>query len=675
MRCRLALALHSKQTPSASRAGRPAVKLIPMSLCILLCLPWRLLGQTLQLSPPALAHFKAGETAQKEKNYARAKSEYKLTIASSPRFAPAYLNLGLIYQQQKRPSAASGMFQRAVQLDPHLTGAQFFLGVDYCLEGEPRLALPHLEAALHQKPDLADGYTWLATAQKMNGQLDAEVSTLDLGLRRYPSNIDMLYLLGRAYEMRGRRAMDRLKKSDPQSSYVEQWLGENYAHEGFPLAGLVQLQKAVATSPQRPGLHTEIGEIFLETGNLDSALKEFNLELKFRPRSIRALARRGEVEMIEGDVTHALADWDRALASDPTQVEELLGLPGPATPASQLPPKLVARLNASGERLADAGSTQAGRLAQAFISAQEGHAVSPSSLRRDSPRKQAASCDSATVKRWLAEERLSQVAECSGNRAGLRLSGEEQLQVARAQYMHGEPRRALQTLEALPLNSPDLSGVLYWKARCYKDLAVATFARLLQTAPDSYRAHELLGNVDAARDRDAEAIQEYQKALAENPSLPNLHYEIGHMLWKVFKVSEARKEFDAELTLNPRHVGALLDMGATYLYDHHPETALRYLNRAESLDPANNNVHEFAGMAYLQLGKYTQAESELRRAAGSDRDGRVHYQLARVYQALGEKKEAAKEFAIASQLKLESSRKNQVRTQMLNAATASLKPR
>lgn len=667
------MAQRSKQMPNAIRAGRAAVKLIVVSFCIWLCLPWRLAGQTPQLSPPAIAHFKAAETAQREKNYDRAKAEYKLTIASAPHFAPAYLNLGLIYQQQEQRSEAIGKFQRAVQLDPHLAGAQFFLGVDYCLEGEPRLALPHLEAALHQKPDLADGYTWLATAQKMNGELDAEVSTLDLGLRRYPSSIDMLYLLGRAYEMLGRRAVDRLRRSDPRSSYVAQWLGENYAHEGFPLAGLVQLQKAVATAPQRSRLHTEIGEIFLEAGNLDSALKEFNLELKFRPRSVQALARRGEAELIEGDVTHALADWEHALASDPPQVEELLGIPGPPAPASQLPPKLVARLSASGQRLAAAGSTSAARLARAFISAQEGHAISPLSLRPDSPQKPAASCDSTTVKRWLAEDRLSDVAACSGNLGGLRLSGGEQLQVARALFVHGEPRRALQTLNAEPLSSPDPSGVLYWEARCYKDLAVTTFAKLLQMAPDSYRAHELLGNVDAARDRDAEAIQEYQKALAENPSLPNLHYEIGHMLWKTFKVSEARKEFNAELTLNPRHVGALLDMGATYLYDHEPETALRYLNRAESLDPANNNVHEFAGMAYLQLGKYTRAESELLRAADSDHDGRVHYQLARVYQALGEKKQAEKEFAIASQLKLESSRKNQARTQMLNAATASLK--
>lgn len=663
------------QMLNAIRASRQCLTLVLVSTCILLWVPGQLSGQTAQLTPSALAHFKAGETAQKEKNYDQAKKEYKATIATAPRFAPAYLNLGLIYQEDGRRSAAIQVFRKALQLNSHLTGAQFFLGVDYCLQGEPLLALPRLEAALRQKPDLADGYAWLATAQKMSGNVEAEVSILNRGLRRYPSNIDMLYLLGRAYEMLGRSAMDRLEKSNPQSSYVAQWLGENYAHEGFPSAGLIQLQRAVAASPERPGLHAEIGDIFLRAGNLDSALKEFDLELKSRPHSVRALARRGEVEMIEGNVARAAADWEQALAFDPSQVQKLLGLPGPPTAANQLPPALVARLSERGELFTDAGSTQAAGLARAFVSAQEGHTVAALALGANSLAKPTTSCDPASVTRWLAEDRLGQVAACSEKLAGLHLSGAEQLEAVRAQFVQGKPRLALQLLETGPLSSSAAPGVLYWRARCYKDLAVAAFAKLLQTAPDSDRAHQLLGNIDAAQGRDAEAIQEYQKALAKNPSLPNLHYEVGHLLWKIFKVSEARKEFDAELSLNPRHVGALLDMGATYLYDHQPETALRYLKRAESLDPTNDNVREFAGIAYLQLGKYAQAESELRRATASDRDGRVHYQLARVYQALGEKKQAEKEFAIASKLKLESSRKNQARTQMLNAATASLKQR
>ncbi|MGH9454013.1 MAG: tetratricopeptide repeat protein, partial [Terriglobia bacterium] len=182
-----------------------------------------------QPSAAALAHFKTGEAAQKQKDFAQAEKEYRVVIALSPRFAPAYLNLGLVYQNEERLVEATRMLRKSVELDARLAGAQFFLGVDECLQGESRVAVPHLEAALRQKPDLQNGYSWLATAYKMNGDLEAEVATLRRGMGRYPNNVDMIYLLGRAYEMLGRDSIDRLENANPQSTYVQQWLGENYA--------------------------------------------------------------------------------------------------------------------------------------------------------------------------------------------------------------------------------------------------------------------------------------------------------------------------------------------------------------------------------------------------------------------------------------------------------------
>lgn len=665
------------------RAGRAILRVVAICVCILF-FPFGTLRQTeaqisiASLSSSARSHFAAGEAAQKQKNDAQAEQQYRTVIALAPRFAPAYLNLGLVYQNQERWREATQMFHRAVKLDPSLTGAQFFLGVDYCLQGQPQLAVPRLEAALHQNPRLEDAYSWLATAHKMDGDLESEVTTLHQGLRHYPSNIDMLYLLGRAYEMLGRNAMDRLEKSNRRSSYVEQWLGEDYARTGYPSAGLVRLHKAIAISPRRPGLHVEVGEIFLEAGKLSEALKEFNLELQLNPASVRALTRRGEVEFLDGHVNLALADWSRALATDPLRVEKILGLRRSAldpSPASRLPDRLVEKLSENVKNL-EGNASRAAQLARFFISVQQGPPAPASelaSLSADGSSREADACGRANLKKWLAEDRLSAVAACAEKSGALQLSPAQNLEVARALFLQGKPQQAILALKRLPMSSQSQPGALYWSAQCYKELAVEAYAKLFQTAPDSYRAHELLGNVDTARHQDAQAIQEYQKALAERPALPNLHYEIGHLLWKVFKVPEARKEFDAELRLNPRHAGALLDMGATYLYEHQPAKALSYLVRAEKLDPTNDNAHEFLGIAYLQLGKYTQAETELQKALASDRDGKVHFQLGKVYQALGQKQKAKQEFADAAKLNLESSRRNQERTEQLNTAGASLK--
>ena len=93
-----------------------------------------------------------------------------------------------------------------------------------------------------------------------------------------------------------------------------------------------------------------------------------------------------------------------------------------------------------------------------------------------------------------------------------------------------------------------------------------------------------MGDLEAAKGDDGKAIEEYRAAIALKPSLPNLHYSLGHLLWKDLKVPEARVELEAELALNPRHPGALNDLGDTYLLEHQPNKALPYLVKALAAD-------------------------------------------------------------------------------------------
>lgn len=666
------------------RAGKVSVSFALAATCAVLFLSWR---GTLRASQPvmvpsaaALAHFKTGEAAQERKDFAQAEKEYRAAIALAPHFAPAYLNLGLVYQGEERLAEATRALRQALDLDPQLTGAQFFLGVDECVQGEANLAVPHLRAALRQKPDLQAGYAWLATAQKMDGNLQAEVQTLRRGLDRFPNNIDLIYLMGRAYEALGRDSVDRLEKADPESTYVQQWLAEDYSQSGYPSAALVHLQDAIAKASSRRGLHVEMGELYLEAGNLDLAMKQFNTELELNPHSLRALTRQGEAELIQGRVRLALAHLTQALGVDPERVKTILGvaaLPADQVQANRLPPSLTAKLAAADSQLQTgaAPAAQAVEVARAFIAAQRGNpwtARALSALPGGPPRTQAA-CNDEHLAQWLERDQLSAVAACAGKWKERNLSPALRVEVARSLYVSGEPGRAVDILSDLPRTPQASPSTLYWRARSYKKLAVTAYVKLFQAAPDSSRAHELLGNIDSARGQDARAISEYQKALAKNPALPDLHYEIGHLYWKVFKVDEARTELKAELRANPRHVGALVDMGSTYLYEHQPAKALAYLTRAESLEPANDTAHEFLGVAYLQLGKYAQAETELRKASPSDHDGKVHYQMAKAYQGLGEKEKAKQEFAIAAKLNLEASRKNEERVQQLNAAGEALK--
>jgi tetratricopeptide (TPR) repeat protein len=223
----------------------------------------------------------------------------------------------------------------------------------------------------------------------------------------------------------------------------------------------------------------------------------------------------------------------------------------------------------------------------------------------------------------------------------------------------------------LPPADRNSAEASYWRARCYEKLATAAYLRLYQADPNSYRLHQLMGDLEAAKGDDGKAIEEYRAAIAVKSSLPNLHYSLGHLLWKDLKVPEARAELNAELELNPHHPGALNDLGDTYLLEHQPDKALPYLVRALAADSVNPDIHRDLGTAYSELGDYQKAEEQFKVAVLADHDGSVHYKLARVYQALGDKENAAREFALSTALNRESHNKLEKQTERVGEVTRS----
>jgi len=175
-----------------------------------------------------------------------------------------------------------------------------------------------------------------------------------------------------------------------------------------------------------------------------------------------------------------------------------------------------------------------------------------------------------------------------------------------------------------------------------------------------------MGDLEAAKNDDKNAMEEYRAAIALKPSVPNLHYSLGHLLWKNLQTAESRTEFEKELELNPRHVGTLHDLGDTYLLEHQPEKAVDYIKRALAVDPSDPDLHRDLGTGYTELRDYRKAESEFKIAVSGDHDGSVHYKLGRVYQALGEKDKANREFSISTAMNRESHSKLEKQTDRLN---------
>jgi tetratricopeptide (TPR) repeat protein len=618
------------------------------------------------------SHFAAAQAAQRSQNYAAAEREYRAVLALAPDFAEVHMNLGLLYQLQDRGTEAMTEFRRALKIKPGLAGANFFLGVDYCKIGDGAKAIPYLRAAVREEPNRPDIWSWLATALEMSGDIQAEIVTINRGLELQPRDVDLLYLLGHAYERLGKEEVAGLEKKAPGSSRAEQLLAESYAMSSEWPSAVIHFQNALTASPSRSGLHVELGEVLLRAGKLNRAVQEFDNELHLDPNSLRALVRRGEARMLEGDLDGSLRDWSQAIAIDEPQAEGVLGIRemGFGDSAFELLPDAS---RAQIEQLApdlQARNTPAAHFALAFLAAQDGNAAQASAeatriAAHSNNGSSPSVCSQDEVRHALEQGRFSGIAACVLRILNEQSPVELRIQAAAALLQVGDYDASLEILAGLPLRDRHSPEASYWRARCYERLATAAYLRLYQADRNSYRVRQLIGDLDAARGEDVAAIAEYRAAIDLKPSLPNLHYSLGHLLWKNSKVNEARVELQAELTLNPGHAGALNDLGQTYLLEHHPEEALSYLNRAFAQGIKSSDIHRDLGTAYFDLGDYKKADAEFNLALSTDHDGSIHFKLARVYKALGEKDKAAHEFALSAALNRESHSKLEKQTERL----------
>jgi tetratricopeptide (TPR) repeat protein len=617
------------------------------------------------------SHLEAAQQAQRNEDYSTAEREYQAVLALAPDFSQVHMNLGLIYQLEGNSADAMAEFHRALKIKPDLAGANFMLGADYCKIGEGKKAITYLVAAVNEDPNRPESWSWLAAAQEMSGDVHAELVTIKRALKLHPQNVDLLYLLGHAYERLGKAEVARMQAEAPGSSRAEQLVAESYATSSEWPSAVIHFQNALAASPSQPGLHVELGEVLLRAGKLQRAIREFDEELRINPHSVRAFARRGEAELLQGDLDSSLRDWSQAIAIDQIYTERVLGMRNAESGDSafeQLPAASLQKIEQLAPELQNRNGPAA-RFALAYLATQRDGspqapgeaALIPSNHTGALP----ATCTENAARRSLNSGQFTNLALCGSRPLAAKSSEEFRIQMAAALFDIGDDEASLEALEGLRGDGPNSSEVAYWRARCYEMLSTGAYLKLYQADPNSYHLHQLMGDLAAARGDDKKAIEEYRAAIALNPSAPSLHYSLGHILWKDLDVSGAREELDAELTINPRHVEALHDLGDTYLLEHQPEKALSYLNRALAAGGDIPDIHRDLGTAHAELGDYRKAEVEFNIALPADHDGSVHFKLGRVYQALGEKEKAAHEFAISADLNRESHTKLEKQTPRL----------
>ena len=188
---------------------------------------------------------------------------------------------------------------------------------------------------------------------------------------------------------------------------------------------------------------------------------------------------------------------------------------------------------------------------------------------------------------------------------------------------------------------------LYLEGEEYQSLAYLTSVELLESDPDSYRAHQLRAQMFEESNNDEGAITEYREALKRKPDLQNIHFAIGSIYWKNHQSENAKTELELELKTNPYHPQALYELGDLYASNGDVVNAEKYLLEALKLDPGMVEPRFALEKMYTESGKYDKSVAQLRAVLRDHpNQSTAHYRLAQVYRKLGRQEDAQREIAL-----------------------------
>ena len=175
---------------------------------------------------------------------------------------------------------------------------------------------------------------------------------------------------------------------------------------------------------------------------------------------------------------------------------------------------------------------------------------------------------------------------------------------------------------------------LYWASLAAGDLAQESFEHLSKLSA-SGEVHDLLAQADQRSGKRLEAISEWRKALALDPSNSRLQGRLAESLLRAREYPEAQRLFEQLVKTEPENPDWQYFLGSTLQREDRDEEARPFLERAAQLEPDFLPAQENLGRVYLKLGQLDKAVVCLERAGPLDDDGSIAFALSAAYRKLG----------------------------------------
>jgi len=180
--------------------------------------------------------------------------------------------------------------------------------------------------------------------------------------------------------------------------------------------------------------------------------------------------------------------------------------------------------------------------------------------------------------------------------------------------------------------------------------AATQLESLLNTVPDSFDVHELLGLVYSAQQLDNKASEHLNEAVRLKADSAAAHTNLATNLVRLGKLKPAEEHFLKALTLEPRNYQANHNLGEFYIQAGKLSEAVEYLQQAQRIDPsAYDNGYDLS-LAYLHTRRPGEAKQLAQALLKRRNTAELHNLLGQIEEKDGNFVAAANEFEAAADM-------------------------
>jgi tetratricopeptide (TPR) repeat protein len=219
----------------------------------------------------------------------------------------------------------------------------------------------------------------------------------------------------------------------------------------------------------------------------------------------------------------------------------------------------------------------------------------------------------------------------------------------------GELDKAANVVSQLKTAYPDAPEVLYAAYRTYADLSGESMLSLSLVAPDSAQMHQLLAHEETREGNTNGAIAQYRKAIAIDPRLPGVHFELAELLRTSQDPAvkrEVEEEYRAAVRENPQDARAVCALAEIAESKGDMQQAFDDYSKAVALQPGDANGKLGLAKVLIEMNQQDKALPLLEASAQLEpTNATVHYRLATLYRKMGRMDDARREVQLYQKYK------------------------